>query len=100
MADTDPSQAGLLALHKALLAGDNAARVRLAELLLPALRRRFANRRELERDDIESIIGFSITAYLSAPGQYEPARAPLLAYLYRDVDGDIRNEARQADPAP
>jgi hypothetical protein len=93
MADLDPSQADLLVLHEALLGGDNAARIKLAELLLPALRRRFANRRELERDDIDSVVGLSITTYLSAPGQYDPARAPLLVYLYRDVDGDIRNEA-------
>jgi hypothetical protein len=100
MADTDPSQADLLALHEALLGGDNASRIRLAELLLPALRRRFANRREVGRDDIESIIGFSITAYLSTPDQYDPSRAPLLAYLYRDVDGDIRNEAAKRSRRP
>jgi hypothetical protein len=100
MAAEDPSQGALLVLHEALLGGDNAARVRLAELLLPALGRRFANRRDLERHDIESIIGLCIATYLSAPDKYDRAGAPLLAYLYRDIDGDIRNEVAKKSRRP
>lgn len=90
--NADPSQDELAALHDALLAGDRTASARLAELLLPALRRRFAGRRELDPADVESLIGQSITNYVLDPARYDPARGPLLPYLYRDVDGDIRNE--------
>lgn len=100
MATGDPGEEALLALHEALLRGDIAARIRLAELLLPALRRRFASRRELDGHDIESCIGESITKYLGEPGNYDPARGPLLAYLYRDADGDIRNEAAKRRRRP
>jgi hypothetical protein len=89
----DPTQRDLLGLHRALLRGDNAARVRLAELLLPALQRRFAGRRELDRDDISSLIGLTVARYLAASDDYDPAKAPLLAYLYRDACGDIQNDA-------
>jgi hypothetical protein len=100
MAAEDPSQEALLVLHQAVLGGDNAARVTLAGLLLSALRRRFGNRRELDQDDIESIIGFSIASYLAAPDRYDRDRAPLLAYLYRDIDGDVRNEAAKRRRRP
>jgi hypothetical protein len=100
MAAADPNQEDLLALHEVLADGDSVARIRMTELLQPALRRRFANRRELERDDIEEIIGCCIAEYLAAPSRYDPARAPLLAYLYRDVDGDIRNEAAKLKRRP
>jgi DNA-directed RNA polymerase specialized sigma24 family protein len=96
----DPGQEALLVLHEALLGGDIAARVRLAELLLPAMRRRFANRRDLEHDEIDSIIGNCIATYLSAPDAYDRARAPLLAYLYRDIDGDVRNEVAKRSRRP
>lgn len=79
-------------MHDALLAGDVTASERLAEALLPALQRRFAGRRELDPHETNSLIGRSIAAYVAGPGKYDPDRAPLLAYLYRDIDGDIRNE--------
>ena len=100
MAAEDPGQEALLVLHDAVLSGDNAARVTLAELLLSAMRRRFANRRELDQHDIESIIGLSIASYLAAPDKYDRAGAPLLAYLYRDIDGDMRNEAAKRRRRP
>jgi hypothetical protein len=100
MAAEDPSQEVLLVLHEALLGGDIVARVRLAELLLPAMLRRFVNRRDLERHEIESITGLCIATYLSAPDKYDRARAPLLAYLYRDIDGDVRNEAAKRSRRP
>ena len=37
---------------------------------------------------------------LSAPDKYDRARAPLLAYLYRDIDGDVRNEAAKRSRRP
>lgn len=91
MADADPSQEQLLALHEELLAGDVTAPSRMAELLLPALKRRFAGRRDLEWPEIESLIGESITKYVLGPESYDPSKSPLLAYLYRDVRGDILN---------
>lgn len=101
MPEASPSQEQLLALHRALLAGDVTASARLAELLLPALSRRFAGRRELDRADVESIVGLSIATYLRDPGRYEPARGtPLLAYLYQDALGDIRNEAAKRGRRP
>jgi hypothetical protein len=93
MPEASPSQEQLLTLHRALLAGDVTASVRLAELLLPALSGRFAGRRELDRAEVESIVGMTIATYLSQPERYDAARAPLLAYLYQDALGDIRNEA-------
>jgi DNA-directed RNA polymerase specialized sigma24 family protein len=100
MATEDSGQDDLMVLHEALLRGDNAARVALSEVLLSALRRRFGSRRDLEREDIESFIGEAITKYLGAPDDYDPAREPLLAYLYADADGDIRNEAAKRRRRP
>lgn len=97
MPEASPSQEQLLALHHALLAGDVTAPARLAELLLPALVRRLAGRREVDRAEIESIVGTSIATYLRHPDRYDATRAPLLAYLYQDALGDIRNEG--AKPA-
>lgn len=92
MPEASPSQEQLLALHRALLDGDVTASSRLAELLLPALLRRFVGRRDVDRTEVESTVGLSIARYLRDPGRYDPARAPLLAYLYQDALGDIRNE--------
>jgi RNA polymerase sigma-70 factor (ECF subfamily) len=100
MAAEDPSQEALLVLHDAVLGGANTARITLAGLLLSAMRRRFANRRELDQDDIGSIIGLSIANYLAAPDRYDRTGAPLLAYLYRDIDGDVRNEAAKRRRRP
>lgn len=101
MTDGDPSQDELLALHHALLAGDDpTAKARLAALLLPSLRQRFARRRDLDQADIESLIGESITKYVNNPDRYDPDRAPLLAYLYQDVNGDIRNEVAKRARRP
>lgn len=93
MTQADPAQDELIALHDALLDGHPTVSARLAELLLPALRRRFRGRREIGHAEIESQIGLSIAVYLAEPQRYDPERGPLLAFLYRDVDGDIRNEA-------
>ena len=81
MTAEDPGQEALLVLHEALLGGDIAARVRLAELLLPAMLRRFANRRDLERHEIESITGLCIATYLSVHRQIRPreSTAPCLS---------------------
>lgn len=62
----------------------------MAELLLPALKRRFSGTKLA--DPLESLIGLSIARYLADPDRWKPDRAPLLAYLYRDVGGDVLNE--------
>jgi hypothetical protein len=64
----------------------------MAELLLPALRRRFASAPSSDPDSAESLIGLSIARYLAEPERYRPERGPLLAYLWQDVTGDLRNE--------
>lgn len=90
---TDPDPGGLRELHEALLAGDDpTVPARMAEILLPALRRRFARVRIPDPDAVDSLIGLCIARYLREPWRYEPARAPLLAYLWQDISGDVKNE--------
>lgn len=94
---SDPTQEDLLGLHRAHEEGDPVAGARLAELVLPALRRRFANAPVTDPQVVDSTIGYSIARYLAEPERYQPARGPLLAWLYQDVRGDLLNErAKQA----
>jgi len=89
----EPEQVDLLRLHVELCAGeDPTVPARLAELLLPALRRRFRSAPAADPHAIESLIDLSIARYLRDPARYEPTRGPLLAFLYRDVEGDRKNE--------
>jgi hypothetical protein len=88
----DPPEAELRALHWELVAEHPTAAARMAELVLPALRRRFAARRGDDPHVVESTIGLSIARYVADPGRYDPDAGPLLAWLWRDVDGDLRNE--------
>jgi hypothetical protein len=93
----EPSQAELLTLHEALVAGrDPTVPARLAELLLPALRRRFRTVPVPDPHSADSLAGQSIATYLSEPERYDPERGPLLAYLWRDVAGDLKNEWKHA----
>ena len=94
MADPpDPDQVEFLQLHSGLCAGeDPTVPARLAELLLPALLRRFRNAAGTDRHAVDSLVGLSIARYLRDPARYNPARGPLLAFLWRDVDGDRKNE--------
>lgn len=93
MTDTDPDAVELLRLHQLLCAGeDPTAPARMAELLLPALKRRFSATRLADPHTVESLIGLSIARYLADPDRWKPELAPLLAYLYRDVGGDVLNE--------
>jgi hypothetical protein len=89
----EPTQEELLVLHRALLAGDDPTTpARLAELLLPPLRQRFRGTWTPDPQSVDSMIGLGIARYLSRPQAYDPERGPLLAYLWRDIDGDLRNE--------
>jgi hypothetical protein len=89
----EPSQAELLALHEVLVAGrDPTTSARLAELLLPALRRRFRGATMPDPHSADSLVGLSIARYLSEPDRYDAERGPLLAYLWQDVAGDLKNE--------
>ena len=89
----EPSQAELLALHEALVAGDDpTVPARLAEFLLPALQRRFRAARAPDPHSADSLAGQSIARYLDEPDRYDPERSPLLAYLWRDVAADLKNE--------
>lgn len=92
MPDADPSHEELRTLHGTLVAGDPTAPARLATVLLPALRRRFAGFRGLDRAEVDSQIGLCIARYLQGPERYDTDRGPLLPYLYRDVQGDLYNE--------
>lgn len=94
---TEPTQEELLALHEQLRAGqDPSVAARMAELLVPALERRFRSARAGDPHAVASLIGLSVARYLQEPGRYDPARGPLLAYLYRDVRGDLLNEQAAA----
>jgi hypothetical protein len=93
MNGNDPDSRELRELHEALVAGeDPTVPARLAELLLPALRRRLATRKAPDPHSVESLINLSIARYLEEPERYQPERGPLLAYLWRDVAGDLKNE--------
>ena len=93
MSDSGPDADEVLRLHELLCtAEDPTAPARMAELLLPALRRRFSGTRLADPHTVESLIGLSIARYLADPDRWKPDRAPLLAYLYRDVGGDVINE--------
>jgi hypothetical protein len=93
MSDTDPDADELLRLHELLIAEiDPTAPACMAELLLPALKRRFAGARLPDPHDVESLIGWSIARYVAEPTRWQPQQAPLLAFLYQDVNGDIVNE--------
>lgn len=89
----DPDPARLRELHEAVTAGeDPTAPAQMAELLLPALRRRFASTPMSDPHSVESLIGLSVARYLAEPERYQPERGPLLAWLWQDVAGDLRNE--------
>ena len=89
----DPDPARLRELHEAVVAGeDPTAPAQMAELLLPALRRRFASTPMSDPHSVESLIGLSVARYLAEPERYQPERGPLLAWLWQDVAGDLRNE--------
>lgn len=89
----EPTQEALLDLHAALVAGDDpTASARLAELLLPALQRRFRSTSMPDPHSVDSLIGLSIARYLAEPTRYRPERGPLLGYLWQDVAGDVKNE--------
>jgi hypothetical protein len=92
MADPNPQE--LLALHQALCRGDDpTASAVLAELLLLALRRRtYSGIHQHDPQMVESAIGMSVARYLQRPEVWDPSRGTLLAYLYQDVRGDLRNE--------
>jgi hypothetical protein len=91
--EDDPDPGELRELHEALVAGDDpTVPSRLAALVLPAMQRRFASVRTADPDSVESLIGLSIARYLAKPTRYRPERGPLLAYLWQDVTGDLKNE--------
>lgn len=89
----EPTSDELLVLHRALIDGvDPTVPARLAELLVPALARRFRRVSGPDVHTVESLIGLSIARYLSNPDRYQPDKGPLLAFLWRDITGDVRNE--------
>lgn len=94
MADlSEPDHGELLRLHAELCAGeDPTVPARLAELLLPALLRRFRNVAVADPHAVNSLVGLSIARYLRDPARYHPEQGPLLAFLWRDVEGDRKNE--------
>lgn len=93
MSDPDPDPGDLQLLHEALLAGaDPTAPARMAELLMPALHRRFSGRELPDPHAVTSLVGLSIARYLAKPARWRPERGPLLAFLWQDVAGDIKNE--------
>ena len=84
----------LLALHQALLEGDAAAPMLLAEKLVPMLRTKLRPLKAKLTDPqvVESAIGQSVATYLRHPEAYCPSRGPLASYLAMDAAGDVKNE--------
>lgn len=102
---SEPSEEELLRLHRALLVGDPVASARLAELLLPVLRRRLEGLTAAPGIDphaVDAAINWSLVRYLEEPRRYDPEKGlSLVGYLAMDARGDVRNEqksrrARQA----
>ncbi|MDI3315946.1 MAG: hypothetical protein QJR12_17240 [Mycobacterium sp.] len=94
MSEADPDPAVLQHLHDALVIGRDrsSAAHRMAQLLLPALQRRFARTELPDPHSVNSLIGLSIARYLHDPSRWQPERGPLLAFLWQDISGDIKNE--------
>jgi hypothetical protein len=88
----DPTPEELRELHEKLRSGNVVAPILLAAQLLPALQRRFIRRSGFDEHRVESLIGFRVAEYLAHPERYDPSRSPLLAYLWQDIDGDLKNE--------
>jgi hypothetical protein len=88
----DPTPELLRELDERLRGGDIAVSATLAALLLPALKRRFRRWSNLDPHVVESLIGERIAEYLFDPERYDPDKSPLLAYLWQDINGDLRNE--------
>lgn len=89
----EPLEAELTELHTALVAGeDPTVPARLAEKLVPLLEQRFRSKSGTDVHSVSSLVGLSVARYLAEPHRFKPERGPLLAYLYRDVHGDLKNE--------
>lgn len=88
----DPPPELLRELDERLRSGGMAVSAILAALLLPALKRRFRRWSNLDPHVVESLIGERVAAYLFEPERYDPDKSPLLAYLWQDINGDLRNE--------
>jgi RNA polymerase sigma-70 factor (ECF subfamily) len=84
----------LLALHQALLEGDAAAPMLLAEKLVPMLRTKLRPLKAKLTDPqvVESAIGQSVATYLRRPEVFDPNRGSLPSYLAMDAAGDVKNE--------
>lgn len=92
----DPTNEELVELHAALVLGtDPTVPAKLAELLLPRLRRRFHRFAALDCDTVDSTIGWSIARYLRDPSRFDPERGALLPYLWQDIQGDLLNEVER-----
>lgn len=94
--DGDPNNEELVELHAALVLGtDPTVPPKLAELLLPSLRRRFHRFAALDSDTVDSTIGWSIARYLRDPSRFDPERGALLPYMWQDIQGDLLNEVER-----
>lgn len=85
----------MLELHRALCAGDPTAPARLADLLILTLTER-ARVSGADVHQVESACGLTLARYFQEPNRYDPERGPLLAWLAKDVRGDILNELSSA----
>ena len=89
----NPDERELRRLHQELCIGDDPNVPTLfAELVIPPLRRRFRRKAGADVDAVDSLIDMSVARYLAEPHRYDPGRGPLLAFLWRDIDGDRKNE--------
>lgn len=75
---------------------------RLAEALLPVLRRRLMSWNARTRDPhlVDSAIADTIVKYLRQPEVYDPSKMSLDRYLAMDARGDIRNALQSHHDLP
>jgi RNA polymerase sigma-70 factor, ECF subfamily len=103
MMDADASHRELgLYLHRQLLAGDPTATARIAEAFLPYVESRLGLRFPRLDDPhlVQTAIVDAILNYFQRPGQFNPDKSSLRAYLYMSARGDLLNalERTRAEP--
>ena len=82
-----------LSIHRRLLEGDPTAPSDLAEQVLQPLLTRMRRRHpELAYDTLlDDAVVDAVLSYAERPGQFDPGKSPLLAYLSMSAKGDILN---------
>lgn len=97
MSESSDLRARDTALHRLLIAGDETATSRIAELFLPlliaGLKREFATLSD--RHLLETAVHDALLSYFAQPRQFDPDRLSLAAYLRMSARGDLINALKQ-----